>query len=245
MRFLLFTHYAPLAAMGDIAPGERRMGFARPARSAILGLVAAALGLTRDDPGQAVLERSLYYAVRTDAPGRPFVDYHTAQAPQQRKGLSFATRRAELEAANLNTILSTREWRSDSLYTIALWEKPDAGITLDEIEAALVRPRFTLYAGRKAGPFGLPLAPRIAEAGSLVDVFDRDPLPIPQLAMIDNLRIGSRRRMAGAGVEIAFDLDDRVTPPPTRIERRRDTPLDRVRFQFTERAEGILRLAAK
>ena len=86
MRFLLFTYYAPMMAMGEIAPGERRMAFSRPARSAVLGLVAAALGLRRDDRAHADLERGLGYAVRTDSAGRPFTDYHTAQTPQQRRG---------------------------------------------------------------------------------------------------------------------------------------------------------------
>ncbi len=242
MRFLLFTHYAPLAAMGDIAPGERRMGFARPARSGILGLVAAALGMARDHPDQPALERSLLYAVRTDAAGRPFVDYHTAQTPQQRKGLTFATRRAELNAESLNTVLSTREWRSDALYTVALWEREGAAVTLDAVMAALARPRFALYAGRKAGPLGLPLAPRIVEAESLIAAFAADDPPEAQRRLIDQVVRVSRYRMAPAASEIAFDLDAPITPAPDRIEYRRDAVIDRARFQFGERAEGILRL---
>jgi CRISPR system Cascade subunit CasD len=239
MRFLLFTYYAPLAAMGDIAPGERRMGFARPARSAILGLVAAALGLARDDPGQPLLEGSFLYAVRTDVVGRPFVDYHTAQTPQQRKGQSYPTRRAELQAESLNTVLSTREWRSDALYTIALWERAGAAVTLDSVKVALGRPRFTLYAGRKAGPLGLPLAPRMVEADSLIAAFAHDELPDAQRTLVDRVVRGSRNRMTSGPSEIAFDLDAPITPPPDRIEHRRDAVTERARFQFGERAEGI------
>ena len=110
MRFLLITYYAPMGAMGEIAPGERRMAFSRPARSAVLGLVAAALGLRRDDPAHTNLERGVGYAVRTDSPGRPFTDYHTAQTPQQKRSQAFATRRDELAADTLNTVLSVREF---------------------------------------------------------------------------------------------------------------------------------------
>ena len=39
--FLLFSLWAPLAAMGDVAVGERRTGLERPGKSAVLGLVAA------------------------------------------------------------------------------------------------------------------------------------------------------------------------------------------------------------
>ena len=44
-QHLVFLLHAPLGAMGGVAVGERRAGFDRPGKSAILGLVAAALGL--------------------------------------------------------------------------------------------------------------------------------------------------------------------------------------------------------
>lgn len=242
MRFLLFTHYAPICAMGDIAPGERRMGFARPGKSAILGIVGAALGLLRTDPRHRDLEEGLGYAVRTDAPGRPFADYHTTQTPQQRKGAVFRTRRDELSADDLNTILSVREWRADSLYTVALWERPAAAIGLDAVAAALLKPRFTLYAGRKAGPFGLPLSPRLVEADTLVGAFRADHLPEAQRAVIELIFRRIRHRPAPSAVELAFDLDADVVPEPERIEMRRDAIMDRGRFQFRERAEGVCAL---
>ena len=49
MRFLVFTLYSPLGSFGEIAVGERRMSWARPGRSAVLGLVAAALGYERTE----------------------------------------------------------------------------------------------------------------------------------------------------------------------------------------------------
>ncbi|MCY4377532.1 MAG: type I-E CRISPR-associated protein Cas5/CasD, partial [Spirochaetaceae bacterium] len=112
MRILLFTLYAPMASFGEVAVGERRMSWARPGRSAVLGLVAAALGNKRaDEAAHRKLEDALHYAVRTDAPGRPLIDYHTAQTPRARRGRTFATRREELRSENLHTVLSTREWR--------------------------------------------------------------------------------------------------------------------------------------
>ena len=240
MRFLLFTYYAPMAAMGDIAPGERRMAFSRPARSAMLGLVAAALGLRRDDPGQVHLEEGLGYAVRADSAGRPFTDYHTAQTPQQRRGQVFPTRRDELAAETVNTVLSVREWRSDALYTIALWERAGAAIGLDAIAAALAHPRFVLYAGRKAGPLGLPLSPRLVAADSLLQAFTADQIPAERRRIIDRILRRVRPRGLGPGVEIAFDLDDGVAPDGDHIEMRRDAVMSRSRFQFGERAEGVV-----
>ena len=86
MGYLLFTLYAPMASFGEIAVGERRMSWSRPARSAIMGLVAAALGIDRtDQETHQNLERGLFYAVRTDMPGHPFMDFHTAQVPKSKK----------------------------------------------------------------------------------------------------------------------------------------------------------------
>ena len=245
MRFLLFTYYAPMGAMGDIAPGERRMAFSRPARSAVLGLVGAALGLRRDDPAHADLERGLGYAVRIDSPGRPFTDYHTTQTPQQRRGKAFATRREELAADTLNTVLSVREWRSDALYTIALWVRAGAAIGLDEIAAALTHPRFVLYGGRKAGPLGLPLAPRFVNADGLLQALAADPVPAEQRQIIEHVLRCARPRDWGGGAEIAFDLDGEIPDKAGHVETRRDAVVARARFQFGERREGVVSLGTR
>jgi len=242
MRFLLFTYYSPMGAMGEIAPGERRMAFSRPARSAVLGLVGAALGLRRDDPAHADLERGLGYAVRTDSPGRPFTDYHTAQTPQQRRGKAFVTRRDELSAVTVNTVLSVREWRTDALYTIALWERAGAAVELDAVAAALNLPRFVLYGGRKAAPLGLPLAPRFVEADKLLEAFAADPVPEEQRRIIDRILRRIRPRGSRASGEIAFDLDVEVAAEAEHVETRRDAVVTRARFHFGERREGIVSL---
>jgi CRISPR system Cascade subunit CasD len=242
MHFLLFTHYAPMTAMGEIAPGERRMAFSRPARSAILGLVAAALGLDRGDARHGQLEDGLGYAVRTDVPGRPFTDYHTAQTPQHRRGQGYRTRRDELAAENLNTVLSVREWRSDALYTIVLWRRPGGAVELDAIRAALARPRFALYAGRKSAPFGLPLAPRLVEADSLIAAFASDPMPPEGRGIVNEIIERTRNRALPSAVEVAFDRDNGIGPDPAWIEVRRDGVVARARFHFRERSEGVVSL---
>ena len=137
MHFLLFTLYAPMGSFGEIAVGERRMSWARPGRSAVLGLIAAAQGIERtDEAAHRNLEAGLYYAVRTDAPGRPLMDYHTAQTPKGRRGRTFATRREELEADDLNTVLSSREWRADACFTVALWPRLGEAVDLNEMAGA-------------------------------------------------------------------------------------------------------------
>lgn len=235
MRFLLFTVYAPLGACGEIAVGERRMGWGRPARSAILGLVAAAQGRERaEETAHRQLDASLYYAVRTDAPGRPLIDYHTAQTPKARKAGTFATRRDELESGDLNTVLSSREWRADACFTVALWPRPNSGVDLDAIADALRRPCFTLYMGRKAAPLGLPLAPAIIGADTFVDAFATRERNVEEVAVLERIRAGDTP--AGG---IACDADAPGAPPNFRMERRRDTIVSRTRWQFADRLERV------
>ena len=235
MRFLLFTLYAPMGSMGEIAVGERRMGWARPGRSAVLGLVAAAAGMERMDEGaHRSLEAGLFYAVRTDAPGRPFIDYHTAQTPKARRSRTFQTRRDELEADDLHTVLSVREWRSDACFTVALWLRRDAAVDLDDLAGVLRRPRFALYLGRKSAPLGLPLDPAIVEAETFMAAFDaRRPNPMEE-TVLEQIRADGANRS-----EIAFDHDAPGAPPEARIERRRDAVVSRRRWQFADRLEGI------
>ena len=233
MQFLLFTLYAPMASFGEIAVGERRMSWTRPSRSAVLGLVAAARGLDRADEGaHAQLEASLYYAVRTDVPGRPLMDYHTAQAPKARRGLTYSTRREEVSAEDLNTVLSTREWLSDACFTVCLWEREGCTVSLNDLAAALREPRFVLYVGRKSGPLGLPLNPALVAADTFFDAFavrQRNPVEQDVLDMIgDN----------SGSLQIAADHDAPASVDG-RIERRHDSIVNRTRWQFGERLERV------
>ena len=229
-----------MASFGEIAVGERRMGWARPGRSAVLGLVAAAQGLERtDQDAHANLESSLHYAVRTDAPGRSFMDYHTAQTPTSRKGKTYETRREELGADALNTVLSTREWRADALFTACLWPRNGGAVRLGDLANALRQPRFVLYLGRKSAPLGLPLAPAIVEAATLLEAFEGRQAATEEEKVL--ARIGSSTH---APKQIAFDADVEAEligdSAEFRQERRRDSVVDRVRWQFAERLENVM-----
>ena len=235
MRFLVFTLYAPMGAFGEIAVGERRMSWTRPGRSAILGLIAAALGIERvDEDAHQRLESGLYCAVRTDAPGQPLIDHHTAQTPKARKGHRFTTRRAELESDDLNTVLSVREWRSDSCFTAVLWRRPGSTVDFEAIVGALRSPRFVLYVGRKSAPLGLPLNPEIIEADTFMGALDaRQPNDEEQRVVQRTRTIGATQRA------VAFDDDAPGAPAEARVERRRDAIASRARWQFADRLERV------
>ena len=247
MQFLLFTLYAPMCSLGEIAVGERRMGWTRPGRSAVLGLTAAALGIRRgDDDSHRVLEDGLHYAVRTDAPGRPFIDYHTAQTPAARRGRTYPTRREELGAERINTVLSRREWRSDACFTVALWGRSGGNIELGDIAAALRKPQFALYLGRKSAPLGLPLDPELIEAGTFMDALAlRRPAAVTEVddktpGALEARLLERLHHNPSVGREIAFDADAPGVRERGYTERRRDGIANRSRWQFQDREERVV-----
>src|SRR5260370_34315193 len=93
-EYLVFHLHAVLGAMGGIAVGARRVGFDRPSKSAIVGLVAAGLGLDRsDEEAHTALADGYGLGLGEIASGRLLFDYYTAQTPPQHHHRRFATRR--------------------------------------------------------------------------------------------------------------------------------------------------------
>jgi CRISPR system Cascade subunit CasD len=238
-QHLVFLLHAPLGATGGVAVGERRAGFDRPGKSAILGLIAAALGLDRsDEVAHATLAEGYGIGLGEIAAGRLLFDYHTAQMPPQRKNRRFATRREELAVDDLGTILSVREYRTDPAYLVVLWQRETPRWSLGELAEALRRPHFTLFLGRKACPLGTRLDPRVVEADD------------PHLAIHTYLAVRTPEqtsflrslRLDGSPPVLALDLDGAGDSADwMRVERRRDALESRRRWQFGLRSEALVR----
>ncbi|MEE3504184.1 type I-E CRISPR-associated protein Cas5/CasD [Acidiphilium acidophilum] len=237
LPYLTATLYAPFASFGGLAVGERRGSERHPTRSALIGLLGAALGTDRaDEAAQHALAQGYGFATQTLASGRLLTDYHTAQMPGARGKRRFATRREELQAAELGTVLTSRDYRTDALFSLALWPREAAPFTLQAIANALKTPRYTLCLGRKSCPLGLPLAPRITDHPSAVAAlhahWHTEPRP-PEAAI--------RRALHAAPGEITLDRSDAGDAAPVRVEFIRDQPLSRRRWQFGLREAAILR----
>lgn len=247
-EFLVFRLWGPMASWGEIAVGERRGSWSRPSRSAVLGLVAAALGIERADAAaHRRLEEELGFAVRVDNPGRPLRDYHTAQSPSQRRGARWATRRDELSPDNdINTILSERGYYTEMDAVVILWVRgASSTYPLGEIAMRLAEPIFTLYLGRKSCPLGLPLAPSVIEAAGLHAALRRY-----DEALASSKKLGSfapeqsslrRKRPARSelwlGEKDAHDLALLGNGVVRQRAQRRDGIRDRARWLFDDRAE--------
>jgi CRISPR system Cascade subunit CasD len=235
---LIFLLHATLGAMGGVAVGERRAGFDRPAKSAIIGLVAAGLGLDRsDEAAHTALADGYGLGLGEIASGRLLLDYHTAQTPPQRRSRRFTTRREELAVDDLGTILSVREYRTDPAYLVVLWAREAPVWSLGQFADALRQPHFTLYFGRKACPLSVPLDPRTIEADdpSLAIRAYIATRPPEQTEFLRGLHLHGLPAVLALDVDGAGDHADRM-----RIERRRDALESRRRWQFGLRSEALV-----
>lgn len=161
---LVFTLCAPMGAFGTYAGHERRGSELVPPRSAILGLLGAALGIDRmDTDGQLALRR-YRVAVCPLTESSPLRDYHTVQTVPGTIGRPNG-RRAAVEAIGrgINTIITVRDYRTDVAIAVAVWSE-DGTWSMRHIAMALQRPVFALYLGRKSCPPSAPLDPRTVQA---------------------------------------------------------------------------------
>ena len=245
---LVFRLYAPMASWGEAAVGETRPTATYPGRGAIIGLIGAALGVRRDDDeGQRRLRGSLSVAVKQYSGGVLMRDYHTVQVPPSQSKVHYRSRREELSVSKdaLNTILSTRDYRCDGLWVVAIRLTTGAEWTLNDLKSALEKPRFPLFLGRKACPLAAPLAPALVRAEHWRQALDHhfegmEDAEKSYLALIGNdtqdrrlLRFPDQVVYAWEGDVSALDGDVHGAES----SEVWDEPLHRRRWQFGARVE--------
>ncbi|MFD1485325.1 type I-E CRISPR-associated protein Cas5/CasD [Lacticaseibacillus baoqingensis] len=128
MKTLTIRLSAPLQAYGDQASFARRTTNPYPTKSAIIGMIAAAFGYRRTDPRIQALNQ-LAFAVRVDQPGSVLSEFQTVEwKPNTRK-------------------ITYRDYLQDAVFVAAI-----GGDTaeIEQIAAALKKPQFQLYLGRRA-----------------------------------------------------------------------------------------------
>jgi CRISPR system Cascade subunit CasD len=247
--YLLFRLYGPMASWGEVAVGESRHSAVHPSRSALLGLLGAALGIRRDDEeAQQALTAGYRFGVKVLSAGAPLRDYHTVQTPSKRKNIVYRTRAQELANPRaLPTLLSMREYRCDSLAVVAAEALPSARWRLDAVATALRAPVFPLYLGRKSCPLALPLAPELIMAGSLHEVFATKQRSLLALTAEngkasaewpspDDIRV---LRLRQETVRYYWEDDMEAGMDPDMHGVRLDQPTSRRRWQFAPRREYV------
>ena len=142
MATLLLRLAAPLQAWGADSKFETRKTNREPTKSGVIGLLAAALGIRRDEPEKLERLVGLRYGVRVDQEGQLLVDFHMAKS----EDVSY---------------LTYRHYLSDAVFVVGL-ESEDEQL-LCELQEALLHPVFPLFLGRRSCPPTQPLCLGVRE----------------------------------------------------------------------------------
>lgn len=226
LRAVALRLEGPLQAWGGPTAGDDRPTLDFPTKSGVLGLVAAAMGIVREDVATlAALHRSYAFGVRIDSAGQRGVDFHTAQDVP----------RAERGAAE--TVVSRRGYLYDASFAALLVEHSHAIAPLATMLEALRRPRFAPFLGRRSCPPAVPVLalPNIIEAPTWVALFAQVPVARNAAGKLDAFVEGAavdaplrqlRLRDALTGPLPRFFHERQVTHlqlPAPEVPRARDT----------------------
>jgi CRISPR system Cascade subunit CasD len=143
MNTLLLRLAGPMQSWGVQSRFSVRDTGLEPSKSGVLGLVCAAQGIDRNDDEALAHLAALRMGVRVDREGRLTRDYHTALRVLKAGG------------GLKETEPSTRYYLADAAFLVGL-EGVDLPL-LEKIQAALARPVWPLFLGRKAFVPGLPI----------------------------------------------------------------------------------------
>ncbi|QDY80355.1 type I-E CRISPR-associated protein Cas5/CasD [Streptomyces qinzhouensis] len=140
-----------------------------PTRSGLIGMLAAAEGISRNQGG---LERydGLRFTIRTDRPGHRLVDFHTVGGGQP-KARTAATSGGSNKGA---AVITRRHYLSDAVFVVAV-TTPDEK-TATRLAEALDRPHWAPYLGRRSCVPDEPLVLRCHAPDPEEELLTRVPL---------------------------------------------------------------------
>ena len=140
MSTLLFPLIGPMQAWGISSNFVIRDTLKEPSKSGVIGLIASAMGLTKDSDLSEF--RSLRFGVRVDKEGNLLVDFHTAKNVLNAEGSILK-----------NAVISNRYYLADARFLIGLEGNNNL---LERIHQALKSPKWLLFLGRKSFPLAEP-----------------------------------------------------------------------------------------
>ncbi|WP_409185999.1 type I-E CRISPR-associated protein Cas5/CasD [Amycolatopsis sp. VS8301801F10] len=139
---------APMQSWGQRSRGVLRDTALEPTKSGIVGLLAAATGVARDDEERIAELAALRFGVRVDREGLLERDYHTTQNVPTTSG------------GGHRTVVSERYYLADALFLVLLEGPSDL---LARLADAVTAPRWPLFFGRRAFVPTRPLFKTLAE----------------------------------------------------------------------------------
>src|SRR5262249_17280939 len=147
-RCLVLRLAGPLQSWGGQSQFNRRDTLNEPTKSGVIGLLAAAHGLRRQDPIETML--ALTFGVRTDRPGTILRDYQTVSTLDRTPLLSAqvnAKGGQKRTSPPKETHITSRFYLQDAVFVAAV-SGPDE--LLNTLAQALRQPAFPLALGRRS-----------------------------------------------------------------------------------------------
>ncbi|TPR39916.1 type I-E CRISPR-associated protein Cas5/CasD [Apilactobacillus micheneri] len=137
MKTILMKFSGPLQSWGTNSHYENRQTNRFPSKSAVIGMIAAAMGYRRDENEKLKKLRTLSFGVRVDQPGNILSDFQiaTSYKPNGTKNRNYVTNRYYLQ---------------DAVFVVAIGSEDEKLIS--EINKRLESPYFQIYLGRKSCP---------------------------------------------------------------------------------------------
>jgi len=139
---LILRLEGPLQAWGERARWNQRDTAFMPTKSALVGLIACAMGLPRGDAAIIDLFESLTVAVRADRPGIMMTDYHTVTGI-----IRTADGKQRGKVGADSTVQSWRQYLQDASFLVAITADE---ATLSRCCEALADPVWPVCLGRKS-----------------------------------------------------------------------------------------------
>jgi len=208
MDTLLMRFSGPLQSWGVQSQFTIRDTGREPSKSGVLGLLCAALGRPRSVPIDDL--NALRMGVRIDREGKMSWDYHITQNVLRANG-------------NIKiSEVSTRYYLADAIFLVGLEGKKDL---LEQIQQALMHPKWILFLGRKAFPPSEPIW--LADGLRFNEILEKSLFSYPCICSLGRQPKTDQLRM--------------VIEDPKGFEIRPDTPISfmdrlfiqrRVRTQF-------------
>lgn len=161
--YLILKLQGVMQAWGDHTFEGLRPSGNYPTRSALIGLLGACLGIDRrDQQGQQALADSFKYAVRLDTQravwGKNVAEMQSFNTLKMTDYHTVKDARADyVGLKSIETIQTWREYLYDAAFTLAIWNTEQAEYSLEALQAAVQKPRYTPFLGRRSCPLTRPL----------------------------------------------------------------------------------------
>ena len=170
MDYLLFQLRGPLQSWGSPGSGSQRQTDDHPTKSAVIGMIAAALGIP-EDQNRAILQlqEDMKYACREDIPGQPLYDFHTIWVDGSLTKFyeHLRTDRPIPDRKN-RTLIAEHYYLMDAFFTVCM-QGPRS--LLERVHEALSKPAFSIFLGRRGCVLSMPLNPFIISAQAVAEAF--------------------------------------------------------------------------